>query len=174
MNRAIDRKLEKHAREMLDHATQGELQDLAATIQAVGDETYRQAIGMCVYAAAYVAVDVSGRWPTDADIREIARITAERETMYPLNQDEVRNYLADGALGSGELDKALGGKEAAATLPVLITASLLLRFCPQGKKWYEYLDQIWNSSLAAENLDESALPAVQIRVHREKLLKDRS
>jgi hypothetical protein len=35
----------------MNYAVQGELQDLAVLIHAVGDEVYRQAIGMCVYVA---------------------------------------------------------------------------------------------------------------------------
>jgi hypothetical protein len=57
---------------MLDHAIKGELADLAVMIQAVGGETYQQILGLCLTAAGYIAVDVSRRWPTDADIRETA------------------------------------------------------------------------------------------------------
>lgn len=161
---------EKHARELLDHAARGEVAELAALVQAGGDEAYRDAIGMCVYAAAYVAVDVAGRWPTTADVREIARVVAGDETKYRLDSGEVRDYLGGAALGFTELDQALGGLEAAATVPVLITASLLLRFCPPGQEWSEYLDEIWNAYLTAENLAERALPAVHIRLRRAETL----
>lgn len=57
---------------------------------------------------------------------------------------------------------------------MLITGSMLFTFRPRGgTDWWEYLDQIWSATLAAENLDASALPAVQIRIHRTKLLKAR-
>jgi hypothetical protein len=50
--------------------------DDSALIEAVGDERYRQILGLCLlaaaYVAAYVAVDVAGRWPTDAEVRKIA------------------------------------------------------------------------------------------------------
>lgn len=151
---------------MLDHAARGETRELAALIQAVGDEAYREAIGMCVYAAAYVAVDVSGRWPTSADVREIARVVADEETRYPLDSGEVRDFLGGAALGFTELDQALGSMEEAVTVPVLITASLLRRFCPHGQEWFEYLDEIWSAYLTAENLAERALPAVHIRLRR--------
>lgn len=169
----IDPKAEKAMREMLGHAIRGELQELAAKIQAAGDDTYRDVIRLCQAAAAYVAVDASERWPTEADVREIARVVSEKETFYELEQDEVRAYLSRAALGFEPIDEALGGIEPAATLPVLITGSLLFRFCPRGNEWWDYLDQIWNSTLAAENLDESVLPAVQVRIHRTALLKAR-
>jgi len=155
---------------MLDHAARVEVREMAAAVQAMGDEAYREAIGMCVYAAAYVAVDVSGRWPSSADVREIARVVAEGETKYRLDSGEVRDYLGRAALGFDELDQALGGIEAAAAVPVLITASLLLRFCPGGQEWFTYLDEIWNAYLAAENLAERALPAVHIRLRRAQAL----
>lgn len=155
---------------MLDHAARGEVRDLATLVQAMGDEAYREAIGMCVYAAAYVAVDVSGRWPTSADVREIARVVAGEETKYQLDQGEVRDYLGQAALGFTELDQALGSMETAATVPVLITASLLVRFCPYGREWFEYLDDIWDAYLTAEKLPERALPAAHIRIRRAEAL----
>ena len=38
-------------------------------------------------AAAYIAVDASGRWPTEADLPKIARAVAEHETATPLSED---------------------------------------------------------------------------------------
>jgi hypothetical protein len=37
-----------------------------------------------------------------------------------------------------------------ATLPVLITGSLLFTFCPRSKDWWEHLDQIWNAYEVAD------------------------
>jgi hypothetical protein len=173
MTRVIDPKVEQQTREMLGHAIRGELPDLAALIQAVGDEAYRHVIGLCLVAAAYVAVDTSERWPTEADVQEISRIVASKETVYDLEQEEVHDYLSRAALGFESLEVALGGIEAAATLPVLITGSLVFRFCPRGKEWWEYLDQIWSAILTSENLDESVVPAVQVRAHRTQILKAR-
>jgi hypothetical protein len=167
----ISPRVEKHVREMLDYAVHGELQELAPLIQAIGDEAYREAVGMCVYAAAYVAIDVSGRWPADADVREIARVVATDETTYRLDQGEVRDYLSQAALGFQELSEALGSMEAASTLPLLITASLLLRFSPPGRAWFEYLDEIWNAALTAEKLPELTLPAIRIRLRRAETRK---
>jgi hypothetical protein len=169
----IDLKGEELARKMLELVVRGDLQDLATTIQAVGSEKYGYAIGLCLTAAAYVAVDVSGRWPTEADVREIARIAAERETEFPLDKKDIYDYLSRAALGFEPLADALDNVEKAASLPVLITGSLLFRFRPKGQKWWEYLDQIWNATLTAENLDEPVLPAVQIRIHRAQILNAR-
>jgi hypothetical protein len=173
MTRVIDPKVEKATREMLGHAIRGELQELGALIYAVGDETYKQVLGMCVVVAKYVAVEASGRWPTDADLHHIARNTVREESRLDLDEDLIYVYLSEAGFGYKELADALGSDEAAATQPVLMTGSILFTFCPRELEWWEYLDQIWNATLAAENLDESVLPAVQIRIHRTKLLQER-
>jgi hypothetical protein len=173
MMRVIDPRIEKPTREMLGHAIRGDTQDLAMQIQAAGGEAYRQVIGLCLVAAAYIAVDVSTRWPTEADVREIARLTAERETEAELDQEDVYHYLSGAALAFEPLAEALGSDLAAATLPVLITGSMLFTFRPHGKEWWEYLDQIWDATMTAENLDEPVLPAVQVRTHRTRILKER-
>ena len=52
-----------------------------------------------------------------------------------------------------------------ATLPVLITASMLFAFCPQSQGWETYLDQIWSAYEIAQNVELSVLPALQVRSH---------
>jgi hypothetical protein len=70
-------------------------------------------------------------------------------------------YLSGAALAFEPLAETLGSDLAAATLPVLITGSMLFTFRPRGKEWWEYLDQIWDATMTAENLDDPVLPAVQ-------------
>jgi hypothetical protein len=173
MSREIDPKVEKAAREMLELAIRGNLQELPNQIESIGGGVYRQVISLCVVAAAYIAVDATGRWPTDADLRQIARNGVRGETRLHLNEDEIYRYLSGAALGFKPLAEALGSDAAAATMPVVITGSMLFTFRPRGMEWWEYLDQIWNATLTAENLDETVLPATQIRVHRTQLLKAR-
>jgi len=120
------------------------------------------ALGLCVSAAAYVAVDVAGRWPTDADVREIARLVSEGGTEIPLDGADVYDYLSGAALVFKPLPQAIGDAMAAATLPVFITGTLLLVYRPEGKKWWDYLDQIWSAYEKAEALDVSVLPALQV------------
>lgn len=169
----IDPRVEEPTRDMLGHAIRGEVQDLAALIQSVGNERYRQAIGLCLTAAAYVAVDVSGRWPSDADIHEIARLMSERGTEIKVDQAAVYDYLSGAALGFQPLPEVLGDDMAAATLPVLITGSMLFTFRPEDQKWWDYLDQIWSAYEAAEGLDASVLPALQVRTRMLKEVSER-
>jgi hypothetical protein len=56
----------------------------------------------------------------------------------------------DGApnTGSERLDEVFPSMERAVTLPVLLTAGLLVTFRPREKRWREYLDLIWNAAMA--------------------------
>jgi hypothetical protein len=51
-------------------------------------------------------VDVNGRWPTDAEMHEIARVLVEHETKLPLDQADVYDYLSGAVLGFRPLPKA--------------------------------------------------------------------
>jgi hypothetical protein len=103
----IDPEVERPAREMLGQAISGELDELESLIQSIGGDQYGRVLGMCLAAAAYVAVDVSGRWPTDADLREIARLVEEHDVELLLDRVDVYHYLADAALGFQRLSEAL-------------------------------------------------------------------
>lgn len=164
----IDPKVEEPTRKMLGHAIRGETQDLSALILSVGTQRYRRVIELCLLASAYIAADASGRWPTGADVREIARLVHERGIAIKLDQDDVYDYLSGAALGFQSLPEALHSDMAAAILPVLVTGNMLFTFRPDGQKWWDYLDQIWGAYEKAEAVDVSVLPALQVRA---KMLK---
>jgi hypothetical protein len=165
----IDPRVEKPTREMLGHVIRGELQELATVIHSAGNETYRQSIALCLLVAGYVSVDVCKRWPTDADIHEIARNAAEAEDRVELTEADFYDYLSGSVLGNEPLDQAFGTEEAAVTLPVLLTGSLLLTFRPRGQKWWDYLDTIENTLDAAAGIDASVLPALTLLTRRKEL-----
>jgi hypothetical protein len=158
----IDPQVEEPTRVMLAHAIRGELPELTAAIEFAGGR-YRRVLGLFLTAAAYIVVDVSGRWPTDADVREIARFTAGHPASAQLDEDGVYDYLAGAALGFRPLPSALGDDLAAAALPALITGSMLFTFRPKGRRWWDYWRQIWRAYETAEGLDVSVLPALQVR-----------
>jgi hypothetical protein len=166
----IDPDLERVTRELLDLAIRGDIAELAAGVEFIGGERYRDVLGLCLIAAAYVAVDVSDRWPTEADVREIAQVVAEGENSTELSEGDVRAYLTFAALGFRPLEEALGSAEKAAALPLSITAGLLSRFLPEGRTWQEYLDQIWNATLTAESTELAVLPALVVRDRRAKVI----
>jgi hypothetical protein len=117
---------------MLGHAIRGELAELAAAIRAGGSERRRQVLGLLLVTAPYIAVDVSGRWPTDADLRKIARAVAEHENSTPLTEVEVHEYVSGAALGFRPPAGALGDDTAAAVGPALITGGMLFIFRPRA------------------------------------------
>jgi hypothetical protein len=156
-------KIEEPTREMLGHAIQGELSELSAKIDAVGDEIYGTGIALCLIAAGYIAVDLSERWPTDADIREIARHTAESSTDYELWRQDVYDFLARGALGFQPMGEVFPDPNSDYKLPVLITAQMLIAFNRNGMRVWDYLDTVWNAVEAAEHADLSLLPALVLR-----------
>jgi hypothetical protein len=165
----IDPRIEEPTREMLGHAIRGELPELEAEIAAVGDETYAAGITLCLIIAGYIAVDLAGRWPTEADIRELARHTAASSTDYELREQDVYDYLSRGALGFQPIQEVFPDPGQDYTLPVLITAQMLIAFrLGDGHDLGRYLDTVWNAVEAAEQADLALLPALMLRSQRVK------
>lgn len=167
----IDPKIEQPTRKMLGHAIRHELDGFAAVIQAEGGEVLLGSIPLCLFASAYIAIDVSDRWPTDADLREIAKNAAESVTRLDITQQEIYEYLSRVALGSEKLDDVFS-VEGLATIPLFTTANLLLTFCPDDKDWWEYLDQIWEAAETAERTSLTVLPALMLRAHKQSSRRD--
>lgn len=164
---AIDPKAEQACRTMLGHAIRHELDELADDLRTAGDQGFAACIPLWVFASAYVALDVSGRWPTDADLHEIAARAAASATRLDISEQEIYEYLSGVALGSRRLDE-LFTDEGVGTIPLYATANLLSKFRPQEKEWWEYLDQIWDAAETAERVSLSALPALMLRARREQ------
>jgi hypothetical protein len=163
----IDQKAEQSARAMLGHATRHELDKLGDVIRNLGDERFAACIPLWVFASAYVAIDVSGRWPTDADLHDIAARAAMSATRLDVSEQEIYEYLSRVALGSERLDEVFAD-EGIGTIPLYATANLLLKFGPRDKEWWEYLDQIWEAAGTAERVGLSVLPALMLRARREQ------
>jgi hypothetical protein len=162
----IDPKIEQPTRTMLGHAIRHELEELASVIQAGGNDTLLASIPLCVFASAYIAIDVCERWPTDTDIREIAKNAAESVTGLDITEQEIYEYLSRVALGAERLDDVFS-IEGVATIPLFATANLLLTFRPKEKHWWDYLDQIWDAADTAERTSLTVLPALMLRARRE-------
>jgi hypothetical protein len=167
----IDPKIEQPTRKILGHAIRHELEDLAALVQAEGAEALLGSIPLCLFASAYIAIDVSDQWPTDADLKEIAKAAAESVTRLDITEQEIYEYLSRVALGTEKLDDVFS-VEGFATVPLFATANLLLTFCPHDKEWWEYLSQIWDSAQAADRTSLTVLPALMLRARRETLRQD--
>jgi hypothetical protein len=162
----IDPKVERPARMLLGHAVRHELDELADVIRSLGDEKFAACIPLWVFASAYIAIDVSGRWPTDADLHEIAPRAAKSLAHLDISDQEIYEYLSRVALGSHRLDGVFsdGG---VATIPLFATANLISKFSPEEKDWWEYLDQIWDAAETAERTSLTVLPALMLRDRKE-------
>jgi hypothetical protein len=161
----IDRKAEQATRAMLGHAIRHELDDLAAQMRMAGKETLPRILGLCVLASAYIAIDVSDRWPTDGDLHELAKRAARSATELDITEQEIYEYLSRIAFGSEKLDDVFS-EEAIVPIPLYATANLLLTFSPGEKHWWEYLDQIWDAAETADHTSLTVLPALMLRARK--------
>ena len=162
----IDRKAEQATRTMLGHAIRHELDNLAAQMRMAGEETLPRSLGLCMLASAYIAIDVSGRWPTDADLHELAKRAARSATKLEITEQEIYDYLSRIAFGSEKLDDVFP-EEAIVPIPLYATANLLLTFSPGEKHWWEYLDQIWDATETADRTSLTVLPALMLRARKQ-------
>ena len=162
----IDPKIEQPTRKMLGHAIRHELDDLAAFVRAEGAEALLGCIPLCLFASAYIAIDVADRWPTEADLHKVAKNASESATELDISEQEIYEYLSRVALGSEKLDDIFS-IEGLATIPLYATANLLLTFAPREQHWWEYLDQIWDAAEAAESIKLTVLPALMLRARQE-------
>lgn len=162
----IDPQVEKPTRKMLGHAIRHELDELAVMILDVGNDVFFGSIPLCLLASAYIAIDVNGHWPADADLREIAKTVWESEDRLDISKQRVYEYLSRVTFGSEKVEDVFAS-EGIVTIPVYATANLLVAFCPSEKHWWEYLDQIWDAVEAADSTPVSVLPALMLRARQE-------
>jgi hypothetical protein len=140
-------------RNMLAAAVGGDLAGLAALVCSVRDETYQRALTLCMVTAAYVAADVSRRPPTGLAAWDIARFDAERENAVRHSEAIARAYGAETALGIRPAEATLMSTANAARLTITMTGRMVFRFRPAGSAWWQYLDQVWETSVAEQVLD---------------------
>ena len=163
----IDPKVENPTRTMLAHAVQRELDELSGVIREIGDkQRFSECLELCVIISGYVAVDVLGPdWPTEAGLRRMAQKAAKAEDDYRLDETQIYDYLRKSAIGFQNLDHVFSSGEEMASWPIVITASLLLTFCPRGKEIWAYLDEIEEALEMASAAKPSAYPAMILMAH---------
>lgn len=168
----IDPDVEKPLRTMLGHALRGELEEIPRVIGSFrDDQKFREALALCAAISGYVAIQACGNaWPTDVALRKVAENaerTARAVEKFTLNASDVYNYLARTVLSSDPIDQVFRSAEDAVNLPVLITSSMLLTFCPTEQEWWQYLDKIEQSTELAASIDaEAAYPALLLRLKK--------
>lgn len=161
---SIDPKVEAPLRKMLGHALRGELDDLYALIDGIGPQMYEAAVGLCVMASGYIAVDTSKRWPNEADVRALAKHAATTKGSQ-VSEDEIVAYLSRVVL-AGESPLSVFGSDRAALIPLFATADLLVSFSGRFADQWAYLDSIWNAVDVADQVEDDVLPATVFRFGR--------
>jgi hypothetical protein len=169
----IDPRAGEPARALLGHAICHEWEAYVGVIQDVGEEGFLECLSLYLRAAGYIAIDACGhRWPSDAELREIARRTAASELNLGVTELDVYEYLARCALGFGALAHAFPDPEQAASVPVLATATMLVSYRGPGSEWWDYLEQIELALAEADGLPENAFPAALLLSRRNHALKE--
>lgn len=168
----IDPKAEQPARDLLEHAIRGEFGQFAGVIEGIGEERFLEASSLCLRVAGYIAIDACAwRWPTDADVREIARHVAAMDAGFSLTEQDVYEYLARVVLRFEPLVAVFTGTEKAATLPFFATGALLVAYRGSDRHWWEYLDVIEKALEDAAPIAEETVPAVLLLARRAQALK---
>jgi hypothetical protein len=170
----IDPGIEKPTRDLLAHAIRGELKEMGNLIYAIGDQRYLECISLCIAIAGYIGTEASQRWPTEADLHEIARHASATTTRFDLDESAVFDFLSRVVFGADKLDQVFPDLADSTTLPVLATARILVSFRPQylrDKEWWDYLDVIEGASEQATALDPAVLPALMFRVRGAEIRK---
>lgn len=161
-------KIERPTRKMLEHATRGELDDLAETLRTFEDDrSFQESIGLCVMIAGYVVVDVLGpEWPDEAGMRQMAKNAAKSTIPFEIDESQIFDYIKKSAIEFMPLDRVFSELGAMATWPVVFTAGLMLTFCPRDKELPQYLDDIEEALEAADSVKPSVYPAMILAAHR--------
>lgn len=163
----IDPAVEQSARKLLGHAMRAELEDAARLASSFSDAQFQQVLELCVATAGYVVIDVCGmEWPTEANLRKIAKNVAEAGTKLDLDPEAVFAFLSRVVLHAEPLREVFMAEQDAAMVPLLITSRILVVYCPQGRDQWDYLDEIEDALEVASSLKPSVYPAVFLRARR--------
>jgi len=170
----IDPKVEKPARDLLGHAIRSEWDEFAGVIEDIGEERFLECLSLYLRVAGYIAIDICGhKWPTVADLREIAQRMATVELDFDLTESDVYDYLARAALGFEPLIEVFPDRENLGSIPVFATATLLVSYRRHGTDWWDYLEQIEAALETAAPLPEDVVPALLLLSRRNRALKER-
>lgn len=170
----IDPKVEGPTRRILEHVIRDDLDEIPRTAGQLGDDRFRECVGLCVIISGYVTLDVLGpEWPTDEGLRELAKRVARAKIDVDLDESKIHGFLRTSAIGFQSLDRVFTDRQEMTILPILIAASLLLAFHPRDQEIWEYLNDIEEALEAADSVKPSVYPAMILAAHRHEASKAR-
>lgn len=164
----IDEKIEEPLRKMLYHSIRNELDEVAEVAVSMGDKAYTAGLELCVMICGYIALDVGERWPTEADLREMARQSARSVTKLPVAEEDMYTFLSRVVFGVEQLDSVFTDQEKVVKVPLFTAANALLIYAPRDLHWQDYLDLIWDGTEKASEARDTVLPALWFRVRAQK------
>jgi hypothetical protein len=138
----IDDRIEALVRDALHSAVKHDIDGLDTSLKAFRDEASRRAaIQLLMAIGAYVILDLyGGQRPTDEQVRALATQVADTDGDWSgLGAGEVATFLR---LVLGD-ESARVDPDAGAFMAFVVTARLLAGHpMPEGKWWFNYLDQV--------------------------------
>lgn len=138
----IDGRVEPLVRDALHNAIKHDIDGLDTSLKAFRDETSRRAaIQLSIAVCAYVVLDLyGGQSPSDEQIQALATQVADSESEWSgLDVAEIATFLRL-VLG---MESAQVDPDAGVLMAFVVTARLLAgRPMPEGKWWFNYLDQV--------------------------------
>lgn len=142
----IDEAIEDHVRSAFSAAIGHDPKDLKSALARIKADDFPIAVSYAVYACGYIVADVFNGELQETAILEMAE--------YVINDNNDWIDLGDTATVASFLQAAANGNinfpgvptEDVAGNSFVIGGYLLSRFRPEGQRWFEYLDTIWNST----------------------------
>jgi hypothetical protein len=157
------------------HVLRGELEDVPPVIASLQrDKNLAESLIWCAAISGYVAIQACGNaWPADIAIHKVAESvegTTRAVGRFTLNAADVYAYLSRSVLGSEPVNQVFPSGEDAVNLPILITPSMLITFCPAELEWWQYLDKIEQATETAASIDAAnTYPAILLRIEKNNL-----
>lgn len=172
--------IEKPFRKALGHAIRNEFDEFRETLGNLPELDLIACVGLCIFTAGYVAVDVCGReWPGERNLRKIAEATTESSfaRSFGLSADDSYVYIKRVALQFEPLDEVFPDAQEdrdAILLTFKITGHLLTTYFPEGTHWFQFLDKIEQVYELSEISNLDVLPGMMLRARRERLAANKN
>jgi hypothetical protein len=146
----VNSQVEERMRKAYSGAVAKDSDIVARALDGISKADTGTLIAMGLYVVGFIANDIYRDGPTDEEYQELAVKISDKESDWiDLNRDSVAGFLKVAATG----DATLGGLdgEDLTGLAIVCGAHLLSYYRLDDQRWYQYLDEIWDSYEQASN-----------------------
>lgn len=146
----IDEAVEKRVREAFSGVVGRNAERMKEALRPLDQQGSRLAVTYAVLVCGYVVRDVLDNDLSEEGLRAFAEdIVAEEHDWANLGSvDSVASFLKEASSADPDFSKT--SEEDLVGYSFVIGGYLLSRYRPEGKRWFEYLDDIWNDAVAAD------------------------